>query len=402
MKSEKAFKPWLLKIIHNTAVEYIRKNAKTSSSQEIDVAVENDIETKLTLWQTVKSLQQPYRTVTILYYYEDLSISEISKITDTTAVAVKQQLSRAKKTIAGIIEGGFRKMNAFDKYMKEKIDKEDRSVPDIIKERVEQSISELPEKKSKIIKYRTFPKAIAIAACFVFVCLVILPNCSAVYAQALEKIPVIGSIVRVVTIRNYFYSDDYHQMDIDIPKIEGSESSVADYINKDVDELTKLLVDRFNDELEEIGNEGHSGIFVDYEVVTNTEKWFTLKIRVHEAAGSSNTYYRFYHIDKANGKIVELKDLFTSDDFAEVLADNLRKQMKEIMTKDSNKVYWVENAEIGQDFVTLDDKHNFYWDKDGNLVIVFDKYEVAPGSMGTPEFVIEKGPISDILKPEYR
>ena len=41
-------------------------------------------------------------------------------------------------------------MNAFDKYMKEKIDKEDRSVPDIIKERVEQSISELPEKKSKI------------------------------------------------------------------------------------------------------------------------------------------------------------------------------------------------------------------------------------------------------------
>ena len=76
--------------------------------------------------------------------------------------------------------------------------------------------------------------------------------------------------------------------------------------------------------------------------------------------------------------------------------------MKEIMAKDGNKVYWVENAEIGQDFVSLDDKHNFYWDKDGNLVIVFDKYEVAPGSMGTPEFVIEKGPISDILKPEYR
>ena len=39
LKSEKAFKPWLLKIIHNTAVEYIRKNAKTISSQEIDVAV---------------------------------------------------------------------------------------------------------------------------------------------------------------------------------------------------------------------------------------------------------------------------------------------------------------------------------------------------------------------------
>lgn len=293
-------------------------------------------------------------------------------------------------------------MNEFDKYIKEKLGKENLSVPDSIKERIEQCVSALPTKESKNIKFRMLPKAIAIAACFVFVCLVVLPNCSAVYAQALEKIPVIGSIVKVVTIRNYFYSDDYHQMDIDVPRIEGSEGAAADYINKDVDELTKLLADRFHEDLKEIGNEGHSGIYVDYEVVTNTEKWFTLKIRVHEAAGSSNTYYRFYHIDKVNGRIAELKDLFAADDFAAVLADNLRKQMKEIMAKDSNKIYWVENAAIGQDFVTLDDKHNFYWDKDGNLVIVFDKYEVAPGSMGTPEFVINKGAISDILKPEYR
>ena len=293
-------------------------------------------------------------------------------------------------------------MNEFDKYIKEKLGNENLSVPDSIKERIEQCVSALPAKESKNIKFRMLPKAIAIAACFVFVCLVVLPNCSAVYAQALEKIPVIGSIVKVVTIRNYFYSDDYHQMDIDVPRIEGGEGSAADYINKDVDELTKLLADRFHEDLKEIGNEGHSGIYVDYEVVTNTEKWFTLKIRVHEAAGSSNTYYRFYHIDKVNGRIAELKDLFAADDFAAVLADNLRKQMKEIMAKDSNKIYWVENAAIGQDFVTLDDKHNFSWDKDGNLVIVFDKYEVAPGSMGTPEFVINKGAISDILKPEYR
>ncbi len=72
------------------------------------------------------------------------------------------------------------------------------------------------------------------------------------------------------------------------------------------------------------------------------------------------------------------------------------------MEKDGSKIYLVENAEIGQNFVTLDDKHNFYWNKDGNLVIVFDKYEVSPGSIGAPEFVINKGAVSDILKPGYR
>ena len=33
---------------------------------------------------------------------------------------------------------------------------------------------------------------------------------------------------------------------------------------------------------------------------------------------------------------------------------------------------------------------NFYFDADGNLVLVFEKYEVAPGYMGTPEFTIPK------------
>ncbi|MDE7061582.1 MAG: RsiV family protein, partial [Lachnospiraceae bacterium] len=31
---------------------------------------------------------------------------------------------------------------------------------------------------------------------------------------------------------------------------------------------------------------------------------------------------------------------------------------------------------------------NFYLNAENKLVIVFDEYEVAPGSMGMPEFVI--------------
>ena len=229
-----------------------------------------------------------------------------------------------------------------------------------------------------------------------------LPNCSVVYAKALENVPLIGSIVRVVTIRNYFYSDSYHEMDIDVPKIDDGQGDAAAFINKDVDELTKILADRFNEELREIGDEGHSSIYVDYEVVTNTDSWFTLKIRVHEAAGSSNTYYKYYHIDKQSGKIVYLADLFTDSRFHDVLENEIRRQMKERMAEDPDKLYWLDNAEIGQDFVGLDDKHNFYWNGQGDLVIAFDKYEVAPGYMGTPEFAIKRDKIVSILKAAYR
>lgn len=293
-------------------------------------------------------------------------------------------------------------MSEFDKFIKTKIKEENRQIPDSVKSQIEQTLASLPEQEQKVLKFKLFPKIMTIAACFIFVFLVVLPNCSTVYAKALEEIPVIGNIVEVVTIRNYFYSDRNHEMDIDVPKIEGNESQAADYINKDVDELTKILVDRFNMDLEEIGDKGHSGIYVDYEVITNTENWFTLKICVHEVAGSSNTYYKYYHIDKRGYKIITLKDLFIDNEYSAVLENELRRQMNIEMAGDNSKIYWTENAEIGQDFVKLSDEHNFYWSENGDLVIVFDKYEVAPGYMGTPEFVIEKELLSDILKSEYK
>lgn len=293
-------------------------------------------------------------------------------------------------------------MNDFDKIIKQKIEEEDISVPDVVKERIDKALSDLPEKESKPRKTKFLPKNAAVAACFVLICFVVLPNCSTTYAHALEKVPLIGSFVRVVTIRNYFYSDGKHDMDIDVPAIESEKGDAVDFINKDVDELTKILADRFNKEVEEVGDKGHSGIFVDYDVVTNTDRWFTLRIRVHEAAGSSNTYYKFYHIDKTTGKIVTLKDLFTTEDFSSVLETEIKRQMKEIMAADHDKLYWVDRAEIGYDFVNLDNSHNFYWNENGDLVIAFDKYEVAPGYMGTPEFAIKKDTIKDILKEEYR
>ena len=221
------------------------------------------------------------------------------------------------------------------------------------------------------------------------------------YAQTLEQIPVLGDIIHVVTIRNYFYSDERHEMDIDVPKVEGEDGSAADYINKDINELTSALVKQFYNNLEIVGNNGYGSIYVDYETVTNTDRWFTLKLSVSETAGSGNTYFKYYHIDKRNGKIIKLGDLFNTNDFSDILTAEIKKQMKQIMKEDPDAAFWVGGPEIGIDFTAVDAGHNFYWNERGDLVIVFDKYEAAPGSMGTPEFAVSKEVIKDILKPEY-
>ena len=290
-------------------------------------------------------------------------------------------------------------MNKFDDFVKKKIKVDSLKVPDNVKYRVDETLSKLPKKEYKA---KLLPKMMSAAACVAVLGVVVLPNVSSAYAQAMEKIPVISDIVKIVTIRNYFYSDANHEMNINVPKIEGENSEAADYINKSVEELTKILADRFDKDLEEIGEEGHSSVYVDYDVVTNTPKWFTLKIQVFEAAGSSNTYYKYYHIDKENGKIVRLGDIVDNDKFYTACEEEIKKQMRAKMAEDENLIYWVDDTTFGDDIIKLDAEHNFYLEENGDIVFTFDKYEVAPGYMGTPEFTVEKKLVDKYLTVQYR
>lgn len=292
-------------------------------------------------------------------------------------------------------------MNDFDKYLKNKTAQDPTEIPESVKRRLEKTLDNLPESNNTAKNIRVFPRLAATAACFILVTLFLLPNLSPTYAQAVGQIPLLGDIVRVVTVRNYTYADSHRQMEINVPKVE-SDNKSADYINKDVGELTTTLVNRFYKELEVPENNGYGSILVDYETITNTENWFTLKVFVCETAGSSNTYYKFYHINKKTGSITELGDLFSTNEFSDVLVAEIKKQMQEQMASDENVSYWISNSGIGDDFAAVDADHNFYWNKNGELVIVFDKYEVAPGSMGTPEFVIAKEVFEGILKAEYK
>ena len=103
LKNDLAFKPWILKIVHNTSLEIARKKCVTVDIDEqydlSDDSLSGDLSTKLVLRDVVEKLNQPYRTVVILYYYNCMSIIEIAKITGGSVVSVKKQLSRAREML---------------------------------------------------------------------------------------------------------------------------------------------------------------------------------------------------------------------------------------------------------------------------------------------------------------
>lgn len=107
LKDKDKFKPWIMRIIHNSAVDFIKKQREVLDSEATEqVAIEEptiDEETKLTVWEAVQKLNFPYQTVIILYYYNGYSTEQISEITSTSVVNIRKQLSRGRKMLANLL-----------------------------------------------------------------------------------------------------------------------------------------------------------------------------------------------------------------------------------------------------------------------------------------------------------
>ena len=100
------FKTWVLRIVHNTAVDMIRKRHDTvtlEEAAEIPTQDTGNVEEKLVLREAVNSLKLPYRTAVTLFYYEDLPTESIARIMGIPSVTVRQYLHRARKQLKEIL-----------------------------------------------------------------------------------------------------------------------------------------------------------------------------------------------------------------------------------------------------------------------------------------------------------
>ncbi len=272
-------------------------------------------------------------------------------------------------------------------------------------------------------KMHNVGRTVGWAAAAAALALVIVPNTSAKAAYAMEQIPILGNVIRVVTIRNYRFENENYSADIQEVKLEqgsgetavgadGAETGEAlrqegnpgdvklegsiQTINESIEEMTDRLIARFEEQKELEG--GHGSIDMSYEVVTDTDTWFTLRIDVTEIVGSGAQYQYYYHIDKTTGEIASLKNLFKEGaDYITPISENIKEQMREEMQADESKIYWIDSEdEIVEQFEAIGEDQNFYLNEAGQIVICFDEYEVAPGYMGLVEFVVDEEAVAGI------
>lgn len=229
------------------------------------------------------------------------------------------------------------------------------------------------------------------AAAILTLAFFILPNISRNIAYAMQELPLIGQVVRVISVYKLEQADGPQTLAIDMPQVEGAAGLAVpiDAINADVQALTDLAIARFRQDTASYP-QSHQSLTVSYEVLTNSDQWFTLRVLVHYDAGSGTPMYYYYHIDKQRCQLVSLSDLFIPQfDYVSALSREIKEQMAAQMEADPSLVYWTyDNSNTCCGFYEISHDQSFYWNENGELVIVFGKYDVGPGSMGCPEFVI--------------
>ncbi len=99
LKKPESFKAWIMQITANEARRIYRRSRKEFAAEQTKGLEPAFWDNHHELWDVVIKLRESYREVIILYFYEQMSIKEISKVLHIAEGTVKSRLSRGKKLL---------------------------------------------------------------------------------------------------------------------------------------------------------------------------------------------------------------------------------------------------------------------------------------------------------------
>ena len=268
-------------------------------------------------------------------------------------------------------------------------------IPEEIDYTINRGISNGKYKKKYMFTHIKY--AISTMAC-TFFAFVFLVNINPTFASSISDVPILRDIARVFTIKEIKEEDKEKLINAKIPALENTGNTELEKrvnyeimlkINKILDEVNQRAAEYKRAVIETGGKEEDYqpiNILIDYKVGYSTDKLVSFMVLKTEILASAYTEMFFYNIDIQTGKELNLRDIFGSD-YKNIIDEEIYKQIEE-RSKNPNNIYFTKD-EGG--FEGIENEYqDFYINENGKVVIVFEKYEIAPGYMGTQEFEIDK------------
>ncbi|MGU8452808.1 sigma-70 family RNA polymerase sigma factor [Clostridium perfringens] len=111
LKKAKFFNTWITRILINVSIDFLKKKGKNEMLDEstpiIKEKCEISTEEKLDLYNAIDLLNDNYKTVIIMMYFNDMKIKDISKVMEIPENTVKTYLRRAKQALGEVLKEGY-------------------------------------------------------------------------------------------------------------------------------------------------------------------------------------------------------------------------------------------------------------------------------------------------------
>lgn len=253
-------------------------------------------------------------------------------------------------------------------------------------------------KRNRFLHKKLKGYRIALSTLAVYAVLLIGVKSNEVFANALYQVPVLGNIIRIITVDFYTEENEESLLDVKIPKLENTGyDTLEDRINNEIRLKINEMVAQSKQEaheyreayLETGGDPGEAWkmeIQIDYEITCSTDHYVSFVLSKTQSLASVYTEYYYYNIDLDTGKTITLKDLF-GPSYKEQLDTQILEEMRRRFAKDNTTFFTLDDGTLDESIFTgIAENQPFYLKDDHTVVIVFEKYELAPGYRGQTLF----------------
>ena len=228
-------------------------------------------------------------------------------------------------------------------------------------------------------------------------------NASPAFAEEMSKVPVIGTLAQVLTFRSFTGIVDDVELDVTVPVVKGMDGKeLPAKVNARIQQLTTNYEAEAKAELaeykeaffadggteEEWANRTMS-LFIDYDVKYFKDDILSLQVTTAKSWVAAEEAYHFYNMDLANDTELTLADVL-GENYVEICNKSITDQINARLAADENAAFFGfgDDDGLAEGFTTVTEDTPFYLNAEGNVVISFPEYSIAPGSMGIQEFVI--------------
>lgn len=189
---------------------------------------------------------------------------------------------------------------------------------------------------------------------------------------------------KLILLEEKHYETNGNIVTVKFPQI----INVDDKIKVDINSLILKTIDTYLDEIK--GFDKNPGtahkliVEIDFENYYSDDDIFSFSINSSQILADSHLQKKFFTINPTTGEIYNVEH-FLGSDYQNIILTTVKKQIAENTKNNPNLIYFDE--EVNNLKISINQP--FYINKDNQVVVVFDQFQIAPGYMSLPSFIVK-------------